>query len=86
MYKRMIYCLLTALGSAITPLQSSAGFVDLGTAGNFAVLAATTVTNTGPSVIDGGDIGLSPGTSITGFPPGTLTPPYAFHIADASAL
>jgi hypothetical protein len=43
--------------------------VDLSTAAAFAVAAGTTVTNTGPSVI-GGDIGLSPGTSIVGFPPG----------------
>ena len=42
----------------------------LGTAGNFAVLAGTTVTNTGPSWITG-QLGVSPGTAVTGFPPGT---------------
>ncbi|HLZ95091.1 MAG TPA: ice-binding family protein [Candidatus Dormibacteraeota bacterium] len=42
----------------------------LGTAGNFAVLAGTTVTNTGPTWITG-QVGVAPGSAITGFPPGT---------------
>ncbi len=45
--------------------------VGLGTAGSFAVLAGSAVTNTGPSVISG-SIGLDPGSAVTGFPPGLV--------------
>jgi hypothetical protein len=56
---------------------------NLGTALNFTVLAGSTVTNTGPSVITG-NLGLDPGSSVTGFPPGTVTG--VKHISDAVAL
>ena len=45
--------------------------VGLGTDGSFAVLAGSTVTNTGPSVISG-SVGLDPGSAVTGFPPGIV--------------
>ncbi|MBI5445854.1 MAG: DUF3494 domain-containing protein, partial [Deltaproteobacteria bacterium] len=56
----------------------------LGTAASFAVLAGSTVTNTGSSVV-AGDVGVSPGTAIVGFPPGIVTPPSTIHSADAVA-
>jgi hypothetical protein len=49
----------------------SQGTVDLRTAGRFGVLASSTVTSTGPTSVTG-DLGVSPGTAITGFPPGIL--------------
>ena len=45
--------------------------VNLGTVDNFGILASYTITNTGASVVNG-NVGLSPGTSVTGFPPGSI--------------
>jgi type VI secretion system secreted protein VgrG len=57
----------------------------LGTAANFGVLAGSTVTNTGPTVVTG-NVGVWPGTAITGFPPGSIFPGSGFlHSADPVA-
>jgi hypothetical protein len=66
-------------GSASTCVQAS---VPLGAAGNFRVLAGTTVTNTGATVVKG-NLGVSPGSAVTGFPPGKVTGTQ--YIADTAA-
>jgi Ice-binding-like len=43
----------------------------MGTAANFAILAGSTITNTGSSVING-SVGVSPGSAVVGFPPGVV--------------
>jgi Ice-binding-like/WxL domain surface cell wall-binding len=55
----------------------------LGTAGSFAVLGGSTITNTGLTTVKG-DMGVNSGTAVTGFPPGTISG--TIHEDDAGAL
>ena len=75
---------LFAAALAAGPAAAATAPVALQTAQSFAVLAGQTVTNTGPSVIVG-DLGVDPGTAVTGFPPGAVSGG-AIHSHDAVAL
>jgi hypothetical protein len=79
---------VVAIVAMVIAMQSTAGAavepVGLGTAGNYAVLGGTDVTNTGPTVISGGDLGVSPGTSVTGITASNFTPPAEEDLPDSA--
>jgi Ice-binding-like/Putative Ig domain len=74
---------LAALLCGATPASAQTA-PSLGSAQSFAVLAGSTVTSTGSSTVSG-DLGVSPGSAVTGFPPGIVTSG-TIHTADALAL
>jgi hypothetical protein len=77
--KKLVLVYMLSMGS----LAWAQSAPPLGSAQAFAVLGASTVTNKGPTVITG-DLGVSPGTAVTGFPPGTVTGG-TIHAGDATA-
>jgi Ice-binding-like/Bacterial Ig-like domain len=70
------------VSSFTTAASQCIGPVPMGAACGFGTLGFSTVTNTGPTIITG-DVGLSPGTSVTGFPPGTIIG--TLHTTDPAA-
>jgi Ice-binding-like len=69
-------CTVSSASTATSP--------PLGGAASFAVLAGSVVNNTGSSVVYG-NLGISPGVAVIGFPPGVVVPPGTIHDADAVA-
>lgn len=74
------------VGVAVLLFGSSAAFaqISLGTAQSFGVLGGSTVTNTGPTTVSG-NVGASPGSAVTGFPPGVVVGG-SIHSNDAVAM
>jgi len=86
-YPVMVLALLSA-ALLILPGTSFAAqpTVYLGTTSSFAILSGQAITNTGQTTIGGnagGDVGVYPGNSLTGW--GTVTQSGATHLADAVA-
>jgi hypothetical protein len=79
----VILLIVLAISSMLGSVSHAAPApVRLGNADSFAVLAGTTVTNTGDTVVNG-NLGVSPGNAVTGFPPGVVNG--TIHQGDATA-
>src|SRR6202011_1418162 len=76
---------LGLMGATALTSPSHAQAPPLGTAGSFGVLAGTTVTNTITPTVITGNVGVSPGSAVTGFPPGIVVGG-TIHSCDAVAL
>lgn len=74
----------SALSATAVSAQVIAAPPPLGSAETFAVLGRSGVASTGATVLTG-DLGVSPGGAIQGFPPGTITPGRSRHAGDAVA-
>ena len=84
----LLAALVASAGSPLLGMNAARPTVGtlpvLGMAESFRVLGGSTVTNTGPTVIDR-DLGVFPGSAITGFPPGIVVPPGTIYAGGAVA-
>jgi len=85
---RHVTLLAVVTFTGLQPRANAQTSIYLGSAGSFAVLAGTSVTNTGNTTVYG-DLGVSPGTSVSGFmgilPGGPGIVNGTIHAGDATA-
>jgi len=89
--KRLPISLSASLALSALLLSPSTAFAqtppNVGAAQSFAVLGGSAVSAAGTGTIITGDVGVSPGTSLTGFPAAaTVVPPFATHVNDGAAI
>ncbi|MCE9620903.1 MAG: DUF3494 domain-containing protein [Actinomycetia bacterium] len=86
----LIACVAVPAGLIVTTNSPTAQAADItisvkiGSASAYSVLAGSTVTNTGPTTLSR-SLGLWPGTSVTGFPPGVVLATGNLDVANATA-
>jgi hypothetical protein len=88
--RRVIRSVTFAAGAGLAALLCHPSFASAqsaGTASSFAIVGGTAVSANGTGSVVTGDVGVSPGTSITGFPAAATTvPPYSTHSNDGAAI
>ena len=84
LYSRSALAFAAAMVLLVVTATPAAAQVNLGTAANFGALAGSTVTNTGSSIVNG-NVGVSAGSAVTGFPPGVVVGG-TIHNNDATAI
>jgi hypothetical protein len=84
MKRKSILLSISGLAALLFGSFPAFGQISLGTAQNFGVLGGSTVTNTGATTVHG-NVGVSPGSAVTGFPPGVVVGG-AIHSNDAVAM
>ena len=87
MTPKSLRILLAATITALIGGASTAHAQTIGAAQSFAILGGSSVTAAGTGTLVNGDVGVSPGTSVTGFPgSATTVPPYSVHVNDGAAI